>query len=177
MRRTGPAALLLAGALATAPTAPAAASSDDAPDGPARIERLVGEVVPVCVRAASTRCFAVAFARADGDGDDRLDRAELEALRRDTTAWFLARRAELDLREQTVVAMSLAVVNTAGLDRLIAAYDADGDGALDRDELTADVALDERPLPELVGDAEAVDWAAIRGRLGAIAGALLPTPR
>jgi len=154
---------------------PAARAGDD--DPAARFQRLTEELVPVCVRAASTRCFELAFAHADADGDDQLDGGELEALRRDASQWFLARRGELTTQEQTVIALGLAAVNAAGIERLVAAYDADDDGALDRGELSADVDLDDRPLPALIRDDEAVDWSAIRGRLGTVAGALVPAPR
>ena len=165
-------ALALALLMAWASTA--AALEDDAA---ARFQRLTDERVPVCVRAASTRCFEVAFSHADADGDDRLDGGELEAVRRDANRWFLARRGELTIQEQTMIALGLAAVNTAGVERLVASYDADGDGALDRGELSADVDLDDRPLPALIRDEEAVDWPAIRGRLGTVAGALVPAPR
>jgi hypothetical protein len=154
--------------------APARAGADE--PGVARFDRLTDRLVPVCVRAAATRCFEAAFTLADADGDDRLGVGELDALRRDATLWFLARRDALTTGEQTMVALGLAAVNTAGVERLVTAYDADEDGALDRDELRADVTLDERPLAALIRDDEAVDWAAIRGRLGTVAGALLPTP-
>lgn len=160
-------------ALALVLAAPARGGEDEAA---ARFDALARELVPVCVHRAATRCFEAAFAHADADGDDALEVAEIEALRRAASAWFVAERGRLTVREQTVIAMGLAVVNVTGVERLVAAYDADGDGRLDRAELTADVTLDERPLPALVRDEEAVDWAAIRGRLGTVAGALLPAP-
>jgi hypothetical protein len=168
MRRLAIAALVVASA-STARAAP-----DDA--AVSRFDRLADELVGLCVHAAATRCFETAFDLVDADGDDRLTRAELDALRRDANAWFVAERDGLTVNEQTAVALGLATLNTAGVDRLVAAYDADGDGALDREEVTADVRLDERPLPQLVRDGAAVDWEAVRGRLGALAGALLPAP-
>lgn len=164
-------ALVCVAMLALAPTA--WAGEDEAAD---RFARLSDDLVPVCVGAAATRCFETAFGHADTDGDDRLTGGELDALRRDAMAWFFARRDELTASEQTMIALVLAAVNTAGVERLVAAYDTDGDGRLDRGEVTADVTLDERPLPALVRDEEAVDWAAIRARLGAVAGTLLPAP-
>ena len=164
--------LVCAALLVAAPTA--WAGEDGAA---ARFARLSDHLVPLCVRAAATHCFETAFAHADTDGDDRLAVAELDALRRDAMAWFFERREELTATEQTMIALVLAAVNTAGVERLVAAYDADGDGGLDQGELRADVTLDDRPLPVLVRDGDAVDWAAIRGRLGAVAGALLPAPR
>jgi len=165
----GLAIALLVGFAVTARAAPE--------DAAARFDRLADELVPLCVNAAATRCFETAFARADADGDGRLAVVEIDDLRLDANAWFLARRAELSVREQTVIALSLASLNAAGVERLVAAYDRDGDGALDRAEVTADIRLDDRPLPLLVRDEEAVDWAAIRDRLGAVAGAMLPAPR
>jgi len=170
MRRIARALVVLALVVA----APARGAEDEAA---ARFDALARELVPVCVHAAATRCFETAFTRADADGDDALEVAEIDALCTAASAWFMAERERLTVREQTVIAMGLAVVNVTGVERLVAAYDADGDGRLDRDEVTADVSLDERPLPALVRDEEAVDWEAVRGRLGAVAGTLLPAPR
>jgi hypothetical protein len=58
------------------------------------------------------------------------------------------------------------VVDGVGIERLHALYDQDGDGLVDRDELLADVRLDERPLGEVLLDREAVDRVAIAARLG-----------
>lgn len=168
MRRLAIAAVVGLALAATTRAAPEEAA--------ARFDRLARELVSLCVHAAATRCFETAFGAADADGDDRLAVAEIDALRRDANAWFLARREELSVREQTVIALSLASLNAAGVERVVEAYDDDGDGALDRDEVTADVRLDDRPLPDLVRDRDAVDWAAIRDRFGAVAGAMLPAP-
>ncbi len=47
-------------------------------------------------------------------------------------------------------------------------YDTDGDGALTQAEATADLKLDERPVPELVRTRELVDWPRLRQRFGAM---------
>ena len=54
----------------------------------------------------------------------------------------------------------------AGHGYFVSAWDEDGDGLVSMDELTADLALDDRPLPVLLQDEEAVDWASVRSRLG-----------
>ncbi|MCE3247903.1 MAG: hypothetical protein K0R41_1728, partial [Geminicoccaceae bacterium] len=57
-------------------------------------------------------------------------------------------------------------VDSIGLERLHALYDADQDGLLSRSELLADVRLDERPLGEVLLDPAAVDHRAVARRLG-----------
>ena len=43
---------------------------------------------------------------------------------------------------------------------------------MSREELLSDLRLDGRPLGEILGDSKAVDWDALRDRLGAMAPAL-----
>jgi hypothetical protein len=68
--------------------------------------------------------------------------------------------------ERSLLVLGFVVVEGVGIERLHALYDEDGDGLVDRDELLADVRLDERPLGEVLLDPEAVDRAAIAARLG-----------
>lgn len=143
-------------------------------DPVARFDRLVRELGPYCVRAASADCYANAFAQADADGDGGLTLAELEALQEQVRDWYAAKAATLTPSESSGIALGLLVVDGVGLGWLVASYDTDGDGWLSPEELAADVALDERPLPVLVRDPAAVDWAGVRGRLGAMGALVLP---
>jgi hypothetical protein len=145
-----------------------------AADPVARFDGIVREVGPLCAMAASARCYATAFERADRDGDGRLDLAELAAVVEDLRAWQAAYGPELSTAERSGVLLGLFVVDTIGLESLFASYDADGDGLLTPDELRVDIALDDRPLGVVVRDPEAVDWVSVRSRLGAMAMLVLP---
>ena len=56
-----------------------------------------------------------------------------------------------------------------GIDNLIASYDTNGDGFLSKEELLADVKLDQRPLPVVLSDPKSVDWDRLAGRAGVAA--------
>jgi hypothetical protein len=70
--------------------------------------------------------------------------------------------------------LGLTLADAIGIGRLLAAYDADGDGLVSRAELLADVALDERPLAEVLRDPQALDRRAVARRLGVLPQLLNP---
>mgnify|MGYP006302447611 CR=1 FL=1 len=149
---------------------PAAASEERV----ARFEAFARTVGPLCATAPSTRCFAEAFAGVDRDGDGGLTVAELERMRADLGAWLPARGEVLIPAERLWLGLWVRLVDVVGLDALHAAYDTDDDGSLSPNELAADIALDERPMPVVLRDADAVDWDQMQARVGALAGALVP---
>jgi hypothetical protein len=156
--------LLVALALA----APAAAQNA-APTDTARIERFVRNNAQLCAQSASTACFDRSFRFADTDKDGQLSLSELQTLQADLFEWVRVNRERLSPGDRRGVFGALAIVELAGLPRLFASYDADGDGKLSRTEMLADVRLDDRPLALLVKDPDAVDWPSLRKRLGAAA--------
>jgi hypothetical protein len=136
------------------------------PDGLERFDSFARSAGPFCAQAASRQCFERAFTFADADGDGGLSLTEVDEVRVTTLDWTRANRDELSPNDRKGILGALALVEVAGLEHLFASYDADGDGELDRKELQADVKLDDRPLPKLVHDPNAVNWASVRGRLG-----------
>jgi hypothetical protein len=140
----------------------------------ARFDAYARTVGPLCATAASTRCFEIAFDLADADGSDGLSVGEVRALRADLGHWLVARGPALTTTETTFVALGMRIVDLVGIEQLHRSYDTNGDGELDRGELSADIALDERPLGRVVQDGAAVDWSALQARLGGLAGAMLP---
>jgi hypothetical protein len=65
--------------------------------------------------------------------------------------------------------MGLVVVQTVGIDSFFQSYDTNGDGTLSKEELLADVRLDQRPLPQVLADPKSVDWDKLASRAGAAA--------
>ena len=129
-------------------------------------ERFMEVGRPVCSEQPAPACVALAWGFADSDGDQALLAAEWAAIRAELESWALRHRDQLTPPEQSGLALGLLLVDSLGLERLHALYDADADGAVSRSELLADVRLDQRPLAETLLDPAAVDRRAIARRLG-----------
>jgi hypothetical protein len=129
-------------------------------------DRFVAASTPVCLHRPAAACVEVGWAFADRDADQGLSVVELEEVRDRLRAWTHWRADDLHATERSLLALGFLVVDGLGIERLHGLYDQDGDGLVDRDELLADVRLDERPLGEVLLDREAVDRAAIAARLG-----------
>jgi hypothetical protein len=148
-----------------------AAGAADGPDL-APLDRFARDTGPFCAQASARLCFERSFRFADADADGELAVPELRDLKKAVLAWVRQNRERLSPDDRKGILAVLAMVELAGLESLAASYDADGNGKLSREELQADVRLDDRPLPVLVADPSVVDWPRLRDRLGA-AGALL----
>ena len=119
-----------------------------------------------CAEAPSRQCFDRGFVFADADRDGAVTIAEAHRFHDGFRSWGLARRAEMPPADQEALLATLLAVQVVGIDAIFASYDADGDGRLTRAEAAADLRLDDRPMPVLLEDPEAVDWARLRARLG-----------
>lgn len=156
--------LLLAGTLALAAAAPAA---DPSPEALA-FDRFVNASSPLCLNQPAQRCVDAGFAFADGNRDGGLSLAEVQGVRATLDRWLAWRGPKLQPRERGAVMLGAQLIDAAGLDRLFGSYDANGDGAVSKPELLADLRLDERPLGEVLLDEKAVDRQALQRRLGAL---------
>ncbi len=163
-------AVLCAGLSGTAVPLQAWAQTAAVPASPQVLafEQFIRASAPVCERRPAADCVDAGWGFADTDGDGRLSVAELTAVRDALAAWSGWRGDSLNKRERTSIAIGLWLVDSIGLDRLVASYSQDADDSLSRDELLADVTLDERPLGEVLLDAQAVDRQAVAQRLGAL---------
>lgn len=159
---------VLACLLALSPLAATPAPAADI----ARFDKFARENAVFCAQGSSRQCYQRIFVFADRDGDGELSLAELEAVQQAVLEWTKQNRERLSRDDRRGILAALAVVEIAGLSNLLASYDTDGNGKLSQQELAADIRLDDRPVPVLVNDPEAIDWVAFRGRLGA-AGPLL----
>lgn len=158
--------LLLASAVRAGEAAEAAPATPGFGREVLAFDRFVAASTPICLHRPAAACVETGWAFADRDGDQGLSVDELEEVRDELRAWAQWRADDLHPTERALLALGLAVVDGLGIERLHALYDVDGDGLIDREELLADIRLDERPLGEILLDREAVDRAAIAARLG-----------
>ena len=133
---------------------------------PAAFDQFVRETGPACVRAASRACFDRVFRFGDADRDGALDLAEVTALRDRSRDWLLNHSDVLMPADKQAAVMTLLAIDFVGVERLFQSYDVDSDGLVTRQELAADITLDERPIPVLAKDPYAVNWDQLLSRLG-----------
>ena len=163
--RPFPAPLFAAAFLCLVAAAARAAAPAPA-DGAAALDRFLSASVPLCMKAPAVRCVDRGFAFADGDGDGKLSPPEVQATRAQVDSWAKANARRLPQQERERLLVGLLVVQAVGPQQLFASYDADGDGFLTRDEVTADIRLDKRPLPEILADPSSIDWSGLAARAG-----------
>jgi hypothetical protein len=166
-RSAWPLLVSLFGLLLTMPIAAGGADGLDGIDGGAiAFDRFIRDGGPICQQRPAEQCVAFAWRFADADGDQRLSLAELESIRAAVGSWALRHRDELAPAERPSLALGLLLVDSIGVERLLALFDSNHDGLISRSELLADVHLDRRPLDQVLLDPAAVDRAAIARRLG-----------
>ena len=153
--------LALATALGTA-ALPASA-------GEATFDRAVRQLAGHCARGPATSCAARAFDLIDVNNDGVVELDEFQKLDARLRVWTAAHADELHPMDLRALQLGFILADTIGIERAMLLYDEDGDGALSLDEVTADLVLDERPLPEIVQAREIVDWPSLRRRFGATA--------
>ena len=125
------------------------------------LDRLIESNRSVCETKPAQRCI-------DANRDGVLELTEIQRVRRLTEQWVLSKGKSLPPRQQGSIVMGLMLVDSAGLPTLFGNYDLNGDGKLTQKELFADVKLDNRPLPWILADRNAVDLQTSRRKLGAL---------
>jgi hypothetical protein len=143
------------------------AASPSAADG--SLDRFLAASVPLCLKAPALQCIDHGFSFADGDGDGKLSLAEVEKAQAQVDRWTTANARRLPAAEREKLIVGLLVIRTVGPNQLFASFDVDGDGALSREEVTADIRLDKRPLPEILSDPSSIDWNGLASRAGSAA--------
>lgn len=122
--------------------------------------------MPICMKAPAIQCIDRGFAYADANKNRKLSLAEVKATQLEVNGWAKANGKRLAPQEREKLIMGLLVIQTVGPEQLFQSYDTDRDGELTREELTVDVKLDKRPLPEILSDPKSVDWDALAARAG-----------
>ena len=161
-RPSGPALVVALALLAVA----SAAHSATPTTGGKSVDRFLAASVPFCMHAPAVECVSEGFAFADANRDNKLSLAEVRTLQGEVDRWVKANADRLPQAERQRLIMGLMVVQTVGPDQLFASYDTDRDGFLTREEVTADIRLDRRPLPEILADPSAIDWNGLAARAG-----------
>jgi hypothetical protein len=133
------------------------------------LDRFLETSVPLCLKAPAVQCVDHGFNFADGNGDGKLSLAEAQTTQAQVDRWTRANARRLPAPEREKLIVGLLVIQTVGPNQLFASYDIDGDGALSREEVTADIRLDKRPLPEILSDPSSVDWNGLASRAGSAA--------
>lgn len=144
--------------------APAGAAAP--PEG---LEGFIQSSVPFCSQAPAVQCVDRGFAFADRDQNGRLSLVEARTTQGELNRWTKANAKRLPAPEREKLVMGLLLLQTVGPEQLFKSYDADQDGELSREELTADIRLDQRPLPEILSDPSSIDWDALSARAGDVA--------
>ncbi|MGF1475913.1 MAG: hypothetical protein ACFB6S_10150 [Geminicoccaceae bacterium] len=137
-----------------------------------RFDGFARTIGPVCALDASTRCFDVGWAYVDRDDDAFLDLGELTHVQEEVRGWTQSRWQQLSVAERSGLSLGLWTLDTVGLESLFASYDANRDDRLSRDELLADVTIDERRLIDVIRDRDAIDWQTLASRFGPLSGLL-----
>lgn len=147
-----------------------AEAGDTEPSGPGSgFESFLRDTESFCRDRPSTECVDRMWRYADDDRDGFWGEKEVEGLHGELRGWFAQHREEFSLRDRAAWTTALALADVIGARGMIDAFDADRDGRVTRDELLADVTLDERPLHEVLADPQAVDRRAFANRFGVFA--------
>lgn len=119
-----------------------------------------------CRTAPALACLELSWIMIDLDADNRVSTEELTTFKADLLTWSDWLNPKVRERERQGLALASLMINALEPQEMITKFDSDGDGLLAMPELTQDMQLDERPLLEILGDQEAVDWPALSKRLG-----------
>ena len=144
----------------------AAGATTAVPPDAASLDRFLTQNVPFCMKAPAVQCIDRGFAFADRDRDGTLSLAEVQAIQGEVNGWAKTKGRQLPPAEHDKLVVGLLLLQTLGPKQLFASFDGNRDGALTREELTADIRLDKRTLPEILSDPSSIDWDALTARAG-----------
>jgi hypothetical protein len=132
-----------------------------------------------CARAPATSCTTAVSRFLDSDRNGKVEPDELEAASRMATASIGKSDGPLNATERSSVAVALMILKSAGMPQVLAGFDSNGDGGIDKAEMFQDFRIDRRPFGTIVRDRKSVDWSAFARRFGKVGGlinGLVPPP-
>lgn len=121
----------------------------------------------LCRLFAAERCINHMWTAVDADDDTMLSAVEIDSFVERMKLW--SQRSDKDFGDRAVIKVAMMVYGLTGTDRLIASYDADGDGMLSQDEAFADVDLEGRTIAEVMYDNGAINSDQLAERFGFLA--------
>ncbi len=121
---------------------------------------------PVCAEKPAQSCVDLGWRFAASSPREGLTLQDVLNLRQNLGIWTQWRSAELPARERSSIGMGLLLADGLGPERLLAAFDSDGNGKVSQREFLQDVKMDQRPLGKVLADPAAVDRAGFARRLG-----------
>lgn len=143
-----------------------ALAATPAPPDAAALDKFLQTGVPFCMKALAVQCIDRGFAFADRDGDGKLSVTEVATIETQVDGWMKANAERVPQPDRQRLVLGLLLVRTVGPEQLVKSYDRDHDGQLSREEVTADIRLDKRTLPEILSDPASIDWSALSARAG-----------
>lgn len=161
-------------AFGTATILMAIVSAGAEPTGDANIlDVRISETRVICARGPSTNCSRAIHRVMDSDGDDMVSLDEIDSARMQATRLVHDRKSSLSPEERTIFGLAVFGLISAGPPQVFANFDTDKNGALDHDEMFADIRLDQRPFATVVNDPGAVDWTSLANRFGKLGQTLI----
>ena len=143
------------------------ARAEDAPTPlAAAFDRFITDSGPPCASRPAAECVALGWKFLDRDRNGGLTAPEVQRLRQALGEWSSWKGQALPAPTRSGLGLGLLLADGLGADRLIAAFDGNGDGKVSQAELLADVKLDQRPLGQVLADPMAVDRAGLARRIG-----------
>jgi len=134
------------------------------------VQSFIGMASATCQRERAQSCVDAGWRFAAAAPERGLTLPDLHELRRKVGVWFSRFNGSMSQQERNSVGFGLLVADGIGIEVLHAAFDTDRDGRVTRQELLADVALDSRPLGDVLTDPKSVDRAGLARKLGLPAG-------
>ena len=124
-------------------------------------------MAPICKDQPARLCIGPSWKLADQDGSSGISLEELKSIRGLVASWVQTHEATLTKRDKNGILLGLGIVELLGLSRLHSGFDADKNGELSQDELLTYVSLDDRPLPKILKDSDAINWDGLAMQFGA----------
>lgn len=137
------------------------------------LEPHIAETRVICETGPSSTCSRAIHRILDQDRNGNVSFLEMERVRSQAAELVRDRKNTLTPDERAIFGLTLFGLLSAGPSQVFANFDTDGSGALDHDEMFADMRLDARTFAVVASDPDAVDWPSLAARFGKIGQSLI----